>query len=74
MYKNINKGDAVIWSIGGRQVQGQVVDIYEHTVSGRIKSYLEQSQLNADTYSALLIELEDGRKVLKLQDEVRRQQ
>lgn len=75
MYNHINKGDKVCWHIGEQQVRGQVVDMYKHKVTHSNNKIVFN---NIDSHSpegirhALLIELEDGRKVLKLEDEVTR--
>ena len=71
MYQNSNKGDTVCWSIGEQKVRGQVVDTYKHQVRNTDNAY-HINDSPAQIRNALLIELDDGRKVLKLENEVRR--
>lgn len=70
MYDYINKGDKVCWNIGEQQVHGEVVDMYKHQI---VKAQLDiNRQHSTEIRKALLIALEDGRKVLKLENEVSR--
>lgn len=71
MSGTINKGDKVRWAWGNVEVLGEVIDMY---IPNRINIYGNSNteRLVEQGAKALLIELEDGRKVLKLESEVRR--
>lgn len=70
----INKGDRVSWGLGDSMATGQVIDLY-------INNKLDKSDgddMSTDrkvekTARALLIEMEDGRKILKMEHEVMRE-
>jgi hypothetical protein len=70
MYNYINKGDKVCWSVGEQKVQGEVVDMYKHQIVST--QFALNNQQATEVRKALLIALEDGRKVLKLENEVSR--
>jgi hypothetical protein len=70
MKTSINKGDKVTWKWGDMRASGQVIDTYIHKSIKEIKDS-DTIRHISDTAIALLIELEDGRKVLKLEDEVK---
>jgi hypothetical protein len=66
MKKSINKGDIVSWEWGKVQSSGQVIELYSN-IAKELPNYIQKS---AEMKQALLIQLADGRKVLKLEDEV----
>jgi hypothetical protein len=56
-------GDKVRWQVGGRICEGEVRDIY-------LRDQRSNSPLQVGQGRALLIELSDGKKVLKLENEL----
>jgi hypothetical protein len=66
MKKSINKGDIVSWEWGKVQSSGQVIELYSN-IAKELPNYIRKSE---EMKQALLIQLADGRKVLKLEDEV----
>lgn len=60
-------GDRVSWLLGHTNVEGQIIDIYkkEATEADRNSVFLE-----AAYYNVLLIQLNNGRKVLKREADV----
>lgn len=70
MRQTINVGDKVIWEIGNGIAEGEVIDAYQYKNESVDTRYITQ-QVNEGS-KALLIQLTDGRKVLKLEAEVKR--
>ncbi len=60
-------GDRVSWLLGHTNVEGQIIDIYkkEATAADKDSVFLE-----AAYYNVLLIQLSNGRKVLKREMDV----
>lgn len=70
MRQTINVGDKVIWQIGNGLAEGEVIDAYQYKNENVDTQYITR-QVNEGS-RALLIQLTDGRKVLKLEGEVKR--
>lgn len=70
MRQTINIGDTVTWQIGEGLAQGEVIDAYEYKNDSIDARYITR-RVN-EVSKALLIQLNDGRKVLKLEVEVQR--
>lgn len=69
MGEQFKRGDKVMWQADGQTKAGQVIDTYLQNgahITGHSNTY------NTASRNALLIELSDGSKVLKLEDEVKR--
>jgi hypothetical protein len=69
MGEQFKRGDKVMWQADGQTKAGQVIDTYlqnSANLTSPISTYSTASK------NALLIELTDGSKVLKLAEEVRR--
>jgi hypothetical protein len=67
MAKSIDKGDIVYWDWGEVPASGKVIELYSNVSnSANPFPFTRLSELK----NALLIQLEDGRKVLKLENEV----
>ena len=69
MGEQFKRGDKVMWQADGQTKAGQVIDTYlqnSANLTSQISTYSTASK------NALLIELTDGSKVLKLAEEVRR--
>jgi hypothetical protein len=69
MSRQINKGDQVVWQFGGDILVGRVVDCY-HQNTNMLDKISYHARYWPHGNKALLVELEDGRKVLKLENEV----
>lgn len=65
----IRKGSNVKWKWGSGTAEGKVVETFDHEVTRTIKGS-EVTRKGTSDNKALLIEQEDGDKVLKLEDEV----
>jgi hypothetical protein len=70
MREIINIGDKVVWTIGSDFAEGEVIDAY-HYKNGSTDAQTITRQVE-EGGRALLIQLTDGRKVLKLEVEVQR--
>ncbi|RYD73203.1 MAG: hypothetical protein EOP53_20540 [Sphingobacteriales bacterium] len=60
-------GDRVSWLLGHANVEGQIIDIYKKEASEAEKKSVF---LEAAYYNVLLIQLNNGRKVLKREADV----
>lgn len=60
-------GDRVSWLLGHTSVEGQIIDIYKKEVSEAEKNTMF---VEAAYYNVLLIQLNNGRKVLKREADV----
>jgi surface antigen len=70
MRQTISIGDKVTWRIGNGLAEGEVIDAYQYKNESIDTRYITR---RVDEGSrALLIQLNDGRKVLKLEAEVQR--
>jgi len=67
----IRKGTNVQWKWGSGTAEGKVIDTFTKSVTRTIKGN-EVIRNGSDDDKALLIEQEDGGKVLKLESEVER--
>jgi hypothetical protein len=70
MRQAINIGDKVTWPIGNGLAEGEVIDAYQYKNESADTRYITR-QIDEGS-RALLIQLTDGRKVLKLEVEVQR--
>jgi hypothetical protein len=62
--KELRKGDKVYWYIGAQRCEGRVVEIYERRGSDDVIALRNVKE------RAILIELENGKKVVKLESAV----
>jgi hypothetical protein len=70
----INKGDRVSWGLGDTLATGQVIDLYINNNLEKINGEdITTDRKVEKTARALLIEMEDGRKILKMEHEVMRE-
>ena len=69
MGEQFKRGDKVMWQADGQTRAGQVIDTY---LQNGANATAHANTYNTASKNALLIELADGSKVLKLEDEVKR--
>ncbi len=69
MGERFKSGDRVIFQVGQEHKVGRVIDTY---LQNGVNMSQHNNMYNTASRSALLIELNDGSKVLKLEDEVKR--
>jgi hypothetical protein len=67
----IRKGTKVTWKWGNGQAEGKVSETYTKSVT-KILDGAEVTRNGSSSDKALLIEQENGSKILKLQSEVKR--
>jgi len=67
----IRKGTKVTWQWGSGTAEGKVIQTFKETITKKIKGN-EVKRKGSEEDKALLIEQEDGDKVLKLESEVKR--
>jgi hypothetical protein len=67
----IRTGTTVTWAWGAHRAEGKVVELHRGTVSRRLGGS-EITRHGSDDDPALVIEQEDGTRVLKLRSEVER--
>lgn len=65
----IKKGSNVKWEWGSGEAKGKVIDTYSEKITKTIKGS-QITRVGEKGNKALLIEQEDGDKVLKLENEV----
>jgi len=67
----VRKGSTVSWAWGAHRAEGKVLEVHREKVT-RTLSGSEITRNGSDDDPALLIEQEDGARVLKLRSEVER--